>query len=300
MPEPLPGRQAAPHASNDSRTRHRRTRACAAHGVSAASQASLGPLQQRSADLTPTPVQVDILGSVCSDVGIFDDRVERVLSRFRTGADLGLTGPIQARFCTNNRSATANAAAVSTAIQSEVAAGVTRGPFAAPPFKNFHVNPLSARVKENGAARLILDMSAPQGHSINELIDPADCSVEYSNLDQLALFIFENGGQGTQLFKADIKAAFKLIPVRPEQFAALGFHWAGSFWYQTALPYGCRASPKIFNEFATLLRDVTRRLASNPAVLNYLDDFFGVEIPFPGHVSTYQCTMGRMTSKMPT
>ena len=206
--------------------------------------------------MAPTPIRVEELAKVCREQGCTGSDVERILNRFRVGADLGLTGPIQARFCTNNRSATANAEAVLAAIRGEVAAGVTRGPFLTPPFKNFHVNPLSARVKDNGKARVILDMSAPTGHAINELIDPADCSVQYATLDQLALLIAKNGGKGTQIFKADIQAAFKLIPVRPDQHAALGFYWEKKLWYQVALPFGCRMSPKLFNEFATLLRDL--------------------------------------------
>ena len=242
-----------------------------------------------AATLAPTPVRVDELECVCRQLGLDDVHVNTVVHRFREGADLELTCSVGARFCVNNRSALLHREAVSTTLRDEVAAGVTRGPFPSPPPKNFHVNPLSARIKDNGKARLILDMSAPAGSSVNDCIDPAACSVKYASLDELAALIFDHGGPGTRLFKADIKAAFKLIPVRPDQHHALGFYWENQFWYQTALPFGCRISPRIFNDFAELLRDAVRAETNNYAILNYLDDFFGIEpSPSSGAAPTYQ------------
>ena len=235
-------------------------------------------------EIAPTPIDPVILTQLCHAFDLWDDRAARVIDRFIRGADLGFGGQLWARFSTNNRSALALSDAVSAAIRAEVAVGVTRGPFPAPPFNDFRVNPLSARAKPGGAARVILDLSRPHGASVNDAIDPDQFPVQYPGLDDLAALIYAHGGAGTLLFKADVKAAFKLIPVRPDQHHALGFCWEQQFWYQTALPFGCRSSPSIFNEFAGLLRDLLRRMAGNEAVLNYLDDFFGIEQP---GVSTY-------------
>ena len=231
--------------------------------------------------LAPSPVKTEALEDICQALGLDDDRMRRVTRRFREGADLGFGDRVGARFALNNRSALRHPAEVSAALLEEVAAGVTRGPFPAPPLPRFRVNPLSARLKPNGKARVILDLSAPTGAAVNDDIDPDTCTVHYASLDELATLIFAHGGAGTRLFKADVKAAFKLIPVRPDQHHALGFYWAQGFWYQTALPFGCRSSPRLFNEFAELLRDAVRAATGNQAVLNYLDDFFGIEPP-PG------------------
>ena len=228
------------------------------------------------------------LERICRELGLAGPDVTRVIRRFRVGADLGLEGPVSPRFSANNKSADIHAEKVTAAVRAEVAEGVTRGPFHTPPLPGLRVNPISARVKPNGKARVILDLSAPHGDAVNELINPDECRVKYASLDELAQLIFAHGGAGTRVFKADVRAAFKLIPVRPDQHAALGFCWAGHFYYQTALPFGCRASPRIFNEFAELLRDLVRVMAGNQAVLNYLDDFFGVE-PTDAVVSTFQC-----------
>ena len=63
-------------------------------------------------------------------------------------------------------------AGVSEAIQREVQAGTTRGPFIVPPMDGMIINALSARNKPSGDVRLILDLSQPTGISVNDCIDP--------------------------------------------------------------------------------------------------------------------------------
>ena len=101
-----------------------------------------------------------------------------------------------------------------------------------------------------------------------DYISTDTCTVRYASLDELARFIFRVRRRRNTAVQGG--RAFKLIPVRPDQHAALGFCWDGRFYYQTALPFGCRASPRLFNEFPDLLRDALRAASGNPAVLNYL------------------------------
>ena len=88
--------------------------------------------------------------------------------------------------------------------------------------------------------------------------------------------VYTASGQGVQLFKADIKNAFKLIPVRPEQWRLLGFQWLGKFYYQFCLPFGGRSSPGIFNDFADCLQCLCQENAGDVATSHYLDHFFRV------------------------
>ena len=60
--------------------------------------------------------------------------------------------------------------------------------------------------------------------------------------------------------------------------AALVFFRDGHIRYQIVLPFGCHTSPSLFNDFATLLRHVLRVATNSPAVLNYLDHFWGGRI----------------------
>ena len=199
-----------------------------------------------------------------------------VVRRFYAGADIGHRGPSphQSGHAANNTSALLHAAAVSRAIQLEVERGHVCGPFTQPPLASFHVNPLSARLKPDGSARLILDLSQPRGASVNDGIDPAEFSCSYTSVDEAIALVFMNGGRGALLAKADIKHAFRLIPVSPEQWHLLGFQWNKVFYFDTRLSFGSRSSPRIFNDFAACLAWIFRTHSNNPLVRHYLDDFF--------------------------
>ena len=121
------------------------------------------------------------------DTGVRVERLERlllecpviqpkqgkpVIGRFRQEANIGYSGPAVGRFTPNSRSATLRVTAVTAANDREVRAGSTRGPFVVPPISGFNVNAPSARDKQNGDVRLILDLSQPVGSAVNEGIDP--------------------------------------------------------------------------------------------------------------------------------
>ena len=201
---------------------------------------------------------------------------EIVVRRFREGADIGYRGTGPERFTANNRSALQRKSAVSAAIAREVRDGFTRGPFRTPPLTGFRVNALSARDKPNGEVRLILDLSQPTGSAVNDGIDPEQFRLTYTSVDEATRLIYAVGGQGALLFKADVKNAFKLIPVRPEQWRLLGFCWLGAFYFQVCLPFGGRSSPRIFDDFAVCLLKLLQSTADDVFVRHYLDDFLGV------------------------
>ena len=102
---------------------------------------------------------------------VSDAKRALVVGRFVNGADIGYRGDCRAGADENNQSALRRHAAVTAAIEVELAAGTTKGPFRDPPFPGFVVNPLSARDRSDGGARLILDLSAPRGESVNDGID---------------------------------------------------------------------------------------------------------------------------------
>ena len=213
---------------------------------------------------------------------------DTVVERFTHGADIGFRGEHVTHIATNNKSASMHANAVTTAIQLEVARGHTRGPFAVPPLPNFRINPLSARIKPDGTARLILDLSQPAGDSINDGIDPAEFSCSYTSVEAAIALIFEHGGRGALLAKADIKHAFRLIPVRPDQWCLLGFHWQGQLYFDIRLSFGSRSSPRIFNDFADCLEWLFSQHANSSAIRHYLDDFFLVAPDAATATRTYQ------------
>ena len=54
-------------------------------------------------------------------------------------------------------------------------------------------------------------------------------------------------GKGTLLAKVNLKSAYRMVPVHPEDRHLLGMEWQGKELVDTALPFGLRFAPKVFN-----------------------------------------------------
>ena len=97
--------------------------------------------------------------------------------------------------------------------------------------------------------RLITDLSSPHGLSVNDGIEEDWSSLEYVSIDHLA-HIVTSVGRGAFLVKADIKEAYRMVPVHPEDHRLLGIFWDSQIFIDTRLPFGLRSAPKIFNAIA--------------------------------------------------
>ena len=134
--------------------------------------------------------------------------------------------------------------------------GVVPGPYLRPvplpPFPHTHCSPIGSAPKPDGSVRLILDLSSPRGQSVNDGISKEEFTCKYSKFDD-AVSIILHLGKGALMGKIDIKHAFRICPVDPEQWSLLCFEWLGQFFTDTRLPFGSRSSPFIFNTFAIAL-----------------------------------------------
>ena len=65
---------------------------------------------------------------------------------------------------------------------------------------------------EPGTWKLIVDLLAPEGASVNDGIDPEMCSVHYITVAG----VIESVGWGANQAKVDIKSMYQIIPVHPE------------------------------------------------------------------------------------
>ena len=65
-----------------------------------------------------------------------------------------------------------------------------------------------------GRWRLIVNLSAPEGHSVNDGIDRELSSVAYTSVDDVIRRVLELG-EDALIAKADVKAAYRNIPVHP-------------------------------------------------------------------------------------
>ena len=68
-----------------------------------------------------------------------------------------------------------------------------------------------------------------KGFSINDGISPELSSVSYVSLDHLASIV-TSVGKGALLVKADIKEAYRMVPIHPNDQHLLGIWWEDSVY----------------------------------------------------------------------
>jgi len=74
--------------------------------------------------------------------------------------------------------------------------------------------------------------------------------------------------------KIDLKNAFRLIPVRPQDWNLLGICWRQQFFVDTCLPFGLRSAPYLFNQLSIAIHWILQHSYGVQQILHYLDDFF--------------------------
>lgn len=202
--------------------------------------------------------------------------IRGLLEGFRTGFQWG--APL--------RSATANMPStglrpnvIREYIARELSKGRMIGPLPCSWRPIVHVNRVGLVPKghDSGKFRLITDLSFPHGASTNDGIDPDLVSLSYISVDEVATIVQELG-RGALLAKMDIEAAYRLIPVHPQDRVLQGIEWEGRIYVDPCLPFGLRSAPKIFNAVADGLCWCLRQ-AGIQYVLHYLDDFIIVAPP---------------------
>ena len=153
------------------------------------------------------------------------------------------------------------------------------GPLPTQTFPHAKISPFGVIPKRNqrGKWRLILNLSAPEGASINDGIARQLCSLSYVTVDDIAATVLALG-QGSLLAKFDIKSAYRTVPVHPDDRLLLGMWWNGSLYIDTTLPFGLRSAPKIFCAIADMVKWVIRSTGV-PIVTHYIDDFIIIGPP---------------------
>ena len=178
----------------------------------------------------------------------------------------------------NMRSAGEHPEVVRDYIAKECSLGRLLGPFDPQALPGVHTSRFGIIPKGNsGNWRLILDLSAPEGFSVNDGIEPGLCSLSYVSVDDAAKEILRMG-RGTRLAKVDIKSAYRIVPVHSEDRALLGMLWDGALYVDSVLPFGLRSAPKIFTAIADALEWRVKEEGVE-VIFHYLDDFLIVAPP---------------------
>ena len=123
----------------------------------------------------------------------------------------------------NHPSCLANQGEVAAHIVAEVSAGRLVGPIPQMFHSKVHTSPMGLVPKghRSGRWRLIVDLSSPHQANVNDGISEDWCSLQYASLDD-ALRLICHLGPGCQLVKMDLKNAYCIIPVHPDDQHLLG------------------------------------------------------------------------------
>ena len=122
----------------------------------------------------------------------------------------------------NLKSAIARPGNARDKLTEEINAGGIVGPFRKPPFPDMFCSPLGIVPKKTPSEfRLIQHLSFPQGSSINDSIPSDFSSVSYATFSD-AISSLKSTGKDSFMTKTDIKSAFRIIPVHPDDHPLQG------------------------------------------------------------------------------
>ena len=173
----------------------------------------------------------------------------------------------------------------------KVELGRVAGPYDCLPLEDLKVSPIGLVPKSSpGEFRLIFDLSYPRGFSINAGIDKEDSSVIYTNFDEVIKMVLKEG-KGSYLIKTDIKSAFRLLPIHPDDFDLLGMSFQDKYYVDKCLPFGLSVSCNLFEKFSCFLEWQIKQNAKSDNMIHYLDDFCGCDKNEKGALSLLETSL---------
>ena len=79
-------------------------------------------------------------------------------------------------------------------------------------------------------------------------------------------------GRGTRLAEIDIQEANRIVSVHPQDRLLLGMMWDDQLYVDTALTFGLRSAPKIYDALSSTFKWVLKKKGLS-FIHHYLDDF---------------------------
>ena len=79
------------------------------------------------------------------------------------------------------------------------------------------------------------------------------------------------------MVKTDLKSAFCLLPIHPDDWNHLGSYWQSQYCVDLYLPFGLRSAPYLFNQISDALEWILKHNYGLQYIMHILDDFFIAE-----------------------
>ena len=132
-------------------------------------------------------------------------KVNFVLQSIKEGLRLGCDKPVTLKSARKNKLlAYQHSGVIDVYLANEVRRGHVVGPFDSPPMQNLHISSFGVITKKEQPVkwRLIVDLSSPQGHSVNDGIDPDSWHLQYIKRDDI-IKVVSKFGPGALMAKFD-------------------------------------------------------------------------------------------------
>ena len=209
----------------------------------------------------------------------FDDLqlLDAIVHDIEHGARIGCTGDYRKPSRASNAPsayADDNGRKVTDAVASWVKAKFVYGPVSweeVPDSAKFAG--LMAREKPNGSVRVIQNLSAPKGASVNEGIDSNNFPAKMSSTSQW-IKALNIAGKNCNICKVDWSDAYKHQTVHLEDTDLQWFTWLDKAFKELCLIFGGASSAGLFNRIAALVIFIVRHRSGidKRLVIQHLDD----------------------------
>ena len=202
-------------------------------------------------------------------------KLENIIHRIEHGSEIGCEGKFRrASRAKNSLSAIQDGRQVTDEVASWLASGFAYGPIPISEVpRTAKVSSIMTRSKPNGAVRIILNLSAPAGLSVNDGIDSDKFPTTMSSTTEW-LRVLARVGRGAWMTKVDWSSAYKHFPVCEKDTDLQYFFWLGKAFKELCLIFGSASSPGLFDEGAKLFLFVVIVLAAfvKDWLVQHLDD----------------------------
>ena len=182
---------------------------------------------------------------------------------------------------TNHKTALENPGQVSSFIEKECSLDAMVGPFTKPPFDRWtQVSPILTRPKKDSdKLRVIIDLSFPEGASVNSGIQKQFYLGEpmvYTLPTVLDLAAqVKQAGKGALMWKNDLARAYRQMRTDPLAYPLMCIQHLGKFYLDLCPAFGCRISGASQQRVSAAVCFLMQQRGHT--TLAYVDDFCGVD-----------------------
>ena len=129
--------------------------------------------------------------------------------------------------------------------------------------------------------RVIVDLSWPQGKSVNDVVNQdtylgTPFKLKFPSIDDITDRILQLEGN-CLLYKIDLQRAFRHMKIDPTDIDKTGLHFEGKYYVDTSIPFGYRHGSVCMQRITDSIRAIMH--SKGYFIINYIDDLIGCDPP---------------------